>query len=111
MRIMPTVMIGRAPNRSSRSPTGTCIAPYTNSWMTANSDRVEASASNRTAASTPTADSEVRFVTETTYAATPTPQTSHRRHADAGAGSGSVVTWPFKAGSGEAACVRAAVPA
>ena len=34
--------------------------------MTANMDSTEASASKRTAASTPTAESEVRFVTETT---------------------------------------------
>ena len=63
---MPAAMIGRAPKRSSRSPTGICIAPYTASWMTANIDRVDASASKRTAASTPTDDSDVRFTIETT---------------------------------------------
>ena len=52
--------------------------------MTANSDSAEASASNRTAASTPTDESDVRFVTESTYAATPTPHTSHRRQGRTG---------------------------
>jgi len=66
MSTMPAVTIGRAPKRSSSRPTGICIAPYTASWMTANIDSVEASASNRTAASTPTDESEVRFVTEST---------------------------------------------
>ena len=47
--------------------------------MTANIDSAEASASNRIAASTPTDDSDVRFVIATTYAATPTIQTVHVR--------------------------------
>ena len=60
------VTIGRAPYRSSSRPTGICMAPYTASWMTANIDSAEASASNRTAASTPTDDSDVRLVTDST---------------------------------------------
>ena len=75
MRIMPSTMIGRAPNLSSSSPTGICITPYTASWMTANIDSAEASASNLTCASTPTDEREVRLMIATMYARSPTVQT------------------------------------
>ena len=75
MRTMPIAMIGRAPNRSSSSPTGICIAPYTASWMTANIDSADASASNLTCASTPTDESDVRLTIATMYASSPTVQT------------------------------------
>jgi hypothetical protein len=42
------------------------MSPYTASWSTAKSDSVDASAWNRCAASTPTADSDVRFVIDST---------------------------------------------
>ena len=54
--------------------------PYTPSCRTANIDSVEASTSNRSAVSTPTAASDVRFVIARMYAAAPTPQISHARH-------------------------------
>ena len=56
------------------------MKPYTPSCSTANIDSVDASASNRSAASTPTADSEVRFVIARMYPAAATPQMSQARH-------------------------------
>ena len=59
----PANSIRREPNRSSRAPTGICIAAYTKSWTIVKTDSFVAAMSKRSAASSPATPRELRWKT------------------------------------------------
>ena len=66
IRTSPVSSIAREPKRSSRTPTGTCMAAYTTSWSTVKAARLVALMSKRSAASRPATPSELRWKTAST---------------------------------------------